>query len=345
MKKVLFFLQYDEMGSSSKYRILIYKKDFDAAYDTKYCPFWSNKYVSKYCKAKKRYIIQIMFSYIINVSKRLFQLYIIAPRYDIIVLQRCIVPGLPFTFLKHLKKKGSRIVFDIDDALHLQRLYMSSQIANDADVVMAGNRQLYDYYKKYNNNVYLIPTIDDNRLYENYKTNTFQNKCIGWIGSFSSIQNFDVILNPLNKIIEKYPEVYVKIISDEIMDYQKLIKNCNFVKWDAKTYLKEMQEFSIGIMPLKENEFNKGKCGFKLVQYLDLGKPVIATDLGENKYIVNEYGYCCIDENDWYNALENILFDEEIYNEITNNIHLQFLDEYGYEKVFDKIAALIVGEY
>lgn len=154
-----------------------------------------------------------------------------------------------------------------------------------------------------------------------------------------------MILNPLNKIIEKHPDVYVKIISDVIMDYQKLIKNCKFVKWNAKTYLEEMQEFSIGIMPLKENEFNKGKCGFKLVQYLDLGKPVIATDLGENRYIVDEYGYCCIDENEWYAALETVLFDEAIYNDMTNNIHVKFLDEYGYEKVLSKITELIEGEH
>lgn len=339
--KVIFFLQYDTIGSSSKYRVLIYKNKFDEAYETKYCYFWDNQYVSEYSKAKKKYLFQILAAYTFNVLKRIWQMVFTVPKYDVLVIQRCMIPYIPISFLTYVKRRGVRIIYDIDDALHLEKGYNCSKIAGQADAVMVGNKLLHDYYKQYNLQTFIVPTVDNNHLYQPFVKDTYEKKCIGWIGSFSTVRNFDIIIKVLNRITEEHSEVYVKIISDEVYEYQEKIHNCKFVPWDADTYLQEMQEFTIGIMPLKESAFNAGKCGFKLIQYLDLEKPVVATDLGENATIVSDYGYICTNEDEWYRALTTLLFDEKTYRKCVANIQSKFLHDYGFDANLQKIMDVI----
>lgn len=339
--KVIFFLQYGSMGSSSKYRILLYKDEFDKRYITKYCYFWDNKYVAKYMANKKKYVFHILLEYMKSMLKRLYHIFFIVPKYDVLVIQRCIIPYIPFTFLNYVKRRGVKIVYDIDDALHLNKKYNCDQIGKSANCVIVGSRALKEHYKTLNMNVKFVPTVDNDLLYESHRKDTFSNKCIGWIGSFSTIQNFELIVEAVNRLIEEKPETYVKIISDDIRGYDKKIKNCKFVKWSGETYKAEMEEFTIGIMPLIDNEFNKGKCGFKLIQYLDLEKPVIASDLGENIFIVRNFGCVCHSSEEWYRYLRKLLFDENYYRECVFNIRNDFINYYGYEKTFEKLDNII----
>lgn len=339
--KIAFFLQYDDLGSSSKYRILLYKDKFDEKYDTKYCCFWSNNYIKKYMLNKRKYVLHIGISYIWNLIKRILQILFIIPKYDVLVIQRCIIPFFKPTLLKYLKKHQVRIVFDIDDALHTDKKYNCIKIAKHADCVIVGSGELQKYYSTICGNVKFIPTVDNDLTYKPYRVDTFENKCIGWIGSFSTIENLSIIVNAVNRIIKEYPDVYVKIISDSSLGYDKKIKNCKFVEWSSDSYLQEMKEFTIGIMPLIDNEFNRGKCGFKLIQYLDLGKPVLASDCGENATIVGDYGKICRDEDEWYKYLKQMLFESAFYRSCTDNIKRDFLKRYGYESTFARLEEYI----
>lgn len=340
-KKLLFLLQYDDLGSSSKYRVLIYKGLFDNDYQTSYSHFWSNRYVSKYMKNKKKYVAQIVFSYLLNFLKRLFIMLFIAKRYDIVFIQRCVFPGVRPFGLKRIKKAGKSIFFDIDDSLHLNSKYFSNKIASLSNVVLTGSQELFNHYKEYNSNVVLIPTIDNDNSYLPFVKNTFKNKCIGWIGSHSTIANLKTISNQLNRFFEKHPDSYLKVISDSSGGLEEFITNFVFSKWDKNTYIDEMSEFSVGIMPLENNEFNKGKCGFKLIQYLDLKKPVVASDVGGNSEIVNNYGFVCRNNDDWFIMLEDLLYNEQTYNNCVANIKNDFLSKYGFFNTYKRIVSLI----
>lgn len=345
MKKLIFFLQYEELGSSSKYRILIYKQKFDQKFKTKYCYFWNNQYVQKYMKNKKKYFFQITFSYVRNFFVRLLQLLFIVPRYDVVVFQRCVIPYMKSgILLRYIKLFGVKIIFDIDDALHIDSKYDCQTIARLADHVSVGSNVLKDYYLTLTEKVRFIPTVDNNQLYEEYKMDTFSKKCIGWIGSHSTIENLELVADAINRLIERHPEVYLKIISDNPADFMQKIKNCKFVAWNKDTYMKEMSEFTIGIMPLKENDFNKGKCGFKLIQYLDLEKPVAASDCGENKTIVHNYGDVCNNEEDWYLSLEKLLFDKKYYEQCIFYIKNDFIEHYGFENNYQKLENIILKD-
>lgn len=340
--KAAFLLQYDSLGSSSKYRILIYKEQLDEKYETKYFHFWSNRYLKKYILNKKKYLLPIALSYIKNVIVRLYQLMFIIPKYDVLVIQRCLVPFMKCTWLlKRLRKKGVKIIYDIDDSLHIDSKYDCDEIARNCDCVMAGNQLLKDYYEKYCKHVEFIPTVDNNLLYEKYKKDTFGNKCIGWIGSAATVPNLELIADTVNKLADEIPDLYLKVIADTPLGFEDKINNFKFVKWDKDTYMQEMSEFTIGIMPLLDNEFNKGKCGFKLVQYLDLCKPVVASDCGENKTIADGYGYVCKSNEEWYNAIKELLKNEEKYRMFEKNINTDFLKKYGFIENFEKIDNVI----
>lgn len=340
MKKLLFLLQYADLGSSTKYRVLIYKNLLEKDYNVRYSYFWPNKYVAKYMLNKKKYAIIIILKYIMSLIKRMFILLFIAPKYDVIFIQRCLYPLVKPFFLKRLARKKIRIIFDIDDALHLDNKYHCDSIATIASCVISGSRELYNHYKTFSNTV-MIPTIDNNELYTSFIKDTFENKCIGWIGSHSTINNLEVLVEPLNKLIDKYPNVKVKVIADGSYGFEKLIKNFSFAKWDKDTYINEMAEFSVGVMPLKDTSFNSGKCGFKLIQYMDLCKPVVASNVGINKEIVSNYGYIAENNNDWFICLEQMLNNKSVYDNLVENIRTSFLNNYGFKENYKKIKRII----
>ena len=178
-------------------------------------------------------------------------------------------------------------------------------------------------------------------MYEPYWGDTFDNKIIGWIGSKTTIDNFDLIIDALNEVTSKHPEVKIAIISNTALDYTERIKNSYLVPWKSDTYLQELSKFSIGIMPLKDNDMNRGKCGFKLIQYLNMKKPVIGSDVGVNGEIIFGNGIVANTTEEWVSALELLLYDENRYQECVKHIETKFFDKYHYEKVLISLLELL----
>jgi glycosyltransferase involved in cell wall biosynthesis len=224
--------------------------------------------------------------------------------------------------------------------VYIEKRDFSDDIAKLSDVVICGNELLEKHYRIYNNNVIVLPTVENTNLFKPYWKDTFSNKTIGWIGSLTTINNLDLIVDTINKVVNVHPEVNFLIISNTALDYDKKIKNCQLVKWNKETYISELSNITIGIMPLKYTEFNQGKCGFKLIQYLNLKKPVIASDVGVNKKIVEAFGVIADKEQEWFDAIENLLMDEEKYRSFEKNIENSFFDKFSYEKNLNTLSAL-----
>ena len=340
MKKICIFTLYPEKGASSKYRFFLYQKDLQAKFKLKIFSFWNDAYVEKYMHYKKKYAARIVFVFLIAFVKRLLQLLFVAPKSDVCFFQKACIPKFRYNHIARLKKKGIRIVFDVDDAVYAVKRDYSDEIAELSDVVICGNEALCSHYKKKNSNVILMPTVENTNLFRPYWKDTKRNKTIGWIGSMSTIDNLDLVVSPINKIVNVHPEVNVLIISNTALDYDKKIKNCRLVKWNKETYISELSNISIGVMPLKNNEVNRGKCGFKLIQYLNLKKPVVASDVGVNKEIVGTCGLLANNEQEWCDAIESLLMDDEKYTRFERNIDNSFFDKYSYEKNLNTLSTL-----
>lgn len=340
-KKLCIFSKYSINGPSSHYRIMIFEDDLRKDYDVEKYVFWNEKYYSTYMSNKIKYIIPIAMQFVINSVKRLWQLYVKAPSCDIIFFQKAIIPGTSFHNLKYLKKRGCKLIIDIDDAIYLRKHDNSNRIAKYMDVIVVGNNDLKEYYKQYSSNVVILPTVEHTPDYLQYWGDTFANRTIVWIGSSSSVDNLDVVIDALNTIMEKHPDVKFKFICNESYGYCNLIPNAQFVRWSPDTVLKELSEATIGIMPLKNTEFNRGKCGFKLIQYLNMGKPVIASNVGVNREVVGTCGVVVNTTKEWYAAIESLLYNEELYRTCEQNIYNVFFKEYGYDVALDKLKCIL----
>jgi len=339
--KLCVFTLYSEKGASSQYRAYIFKKQLEKKYRVKWFSFWNNNYVTKYMHNKKKYALLIAFQFVINIIKRLYQIYFIAPSCDVVFIQKAIIPKFKSTFLGRIKKKNIRIVFDVDDAVYTLSRDNTDRIAKMSSCVICGNNALKKHYRKYCDNCVVIPTVDNTNFYQPYWKDTYQNKIIGWIGSQTTINNFDLIVDALNEITHLHPEVKVMIISNTALDYTKKINNSYLKKWSSKTYMKDLSRITIGIMPLKDNEFTRGKCGFKLIQYLNMKKPVIGSGVGVNKDIIKGNGIVANSKEEWLAALETLLYNKHEYNRCIQNIENNFFEIYHFDNVLNQLFQVI----
>ena len=229
------------------------------------------------------------------------------------------------------------IVLDVDDAVYLEKGDCSNEIAKYCDCVICGNDSLKEHYSKFCKNTIVIPTVEDTRKFKQYIRDTFNNKTIGWIGSKDTVYNIGLVADAINELITRHPDVKFKIISDTAQDFTKKIKNCELILWSEESYIKDMSEFSVGIMPLYDTPHNHGKCGFKLVQYMNLEKPVVASNIGVNLEIVGHGGKAVNTTVEWVTALEELLFNEKTYRICQEYIRKDFLEKYHYNVALEML--------
>lgn len=343
MKKLCVFTLYAEKGASSQYRAYIFKEELEKHFDLTWYTFWNDAYATKYMHNKKKYIIPIIAQYITSCIRRFVQLLFIAPKYDVVFIQKASIPKLKNTFLKRIKNSGTRIVFDVDDAVYAAKNDNSNMIASVADCVVCGNDTLRKHYSEYSSNCVVLPTVENTYKYEKYWTNSCKEKIIGWIGSKTTVDNFDLVIESLNEVTRKHPEVKIAIISNTALDYTDRINNSYLVPWNKETYIEELSKFSIGIMPLKDNEINRGKCGFKLIQYLNMKKPVIGSNVGVNGEIIEGNGIVADSKEEWAEAIEKLLYDPDFYLTCVEHINNTFLKKYHFSIVSRQLIEILNG--
>ncbi len=343
MKKLCVFTLYTEIGASSQYRAYAFRKELEKHFVVQWFPFWNDSCITKYMHNKKKYLFPLAFFYFCAVIKRVYQMLYIAPKSDVVFIQKACIPKIKALFFHRIQKKNVRIVFDVDDAVYLEPKDNSDKIAEAADAVICGNETLKQHYLPLNKNTIILPTVENTSKYRKFWRNTFCEKNIGWIGSKATVPNLEIVVDPINKIMERHPEVHFYIISNDAMDYTKRIKNTSLIRWDKNSYISDMSKFTVGIMPLKNTDYNHGKCGFKLIQCLNMKKPIIATGIGVNTKIVDKNGFLANTAAEWEQALEKLLFEEDLYDNCVKQIENNFFNKYHFGKISDKLVRILNG--
>lgn len=302
---------------SSRYRVYNYIDSFKAAgIDFKYSYFWGEFYFKHVLSSKKVFKKRLMlfFYFPLCILKRYISILRIL-RSDIVHIERDFCPGLPIVgewFIKRILKKI--LIYEYDDAVYLSDIPRgkTNKVIEMADGVIAGNKYLEAHASMSCKNIICIPTSIDTNKYRNEKAlNKFENPAIviGWIGSFSTLKYMELVKRPLSRISKEY-NVEICVVCNKKLVWNSDINITN-ITWTLESYIRALCRFDIGIMPLESTEWEKGKCGFKLIQYMGVGIPVVASSVGVNNEIITNSvnGFVVDSEEEWYNSLSKLIND------------------------------------
>jgi glycosyltransferase involved in cell wall biosynthesis len=254
-------------------------------------------------------------------------------------------------FEKQFKKSKAKIILDFDDAIWLNDVsegnnnlawlknpMKTSEITQLSDMVFVGNSYLADFALQKNKNVKIVPTTIDAFLYKKKSIFKKDNRiCIGWTGSSTTLKHLQLAVPFLKKIKEIYNDkVYFKMISD--VPFHSNEVEFTFCKWSKEKEIEDMSEFDIGIMPLPDDEWAKGKCGFKGLQYMALEIPAIMSPVGVNTDIIENCvnGYLACENEEWVEKLSLLIDSEDLRKKFGVNGRKTVEEKYSFESQKNK---------
>lgn len=229
--------------------------------------------------------------------------------YDLVLFQRELISTL--STLERFTAKPR--IFDVDDAIHLNRGgYAAKRIAELCDLVICGNLSLAEQYSSWTKRVAILPTPVDCAHFSPLPRIYCETPVIGWIGSSSNFRYLMMIEDALLAIVRKHPAVRIRIVADREPPFTTLSsEHVEFVKWSETLELNALRSFDIGLMPLADGEWERGKCSFKMLQYMACGIPYVVSPVGMNKEVLKkgEAGFSADSAADWIEALDALLSD------------------------------------
>jgi len=267
-----------------------------------------------------------------------------AGKYDVIYVYRDAFFFGAF-FEKWLRKKNVKIIYDFDDAIWLMDKNENQGIFNKlkdpaktatitalSDLVIVGNEYLAGYARKFNSNVHIIPSTIDFDRYTSVTKKENDRICIGWTGSFSTIKHFETIIDALKVLKKKYEDkIYFKVIGDAHFENKAL--EIAGEPWNSATEVADLAELDIGVMPLPDNEWTKGKCAMKGLQYMALAIPTVMSPVGVNADIIRDgkNGLLASTHEEWITKLSLLIEDVALRKQIGEEGKVTVKKEYSVE--------------
>ncbi len=240
--------------------------------------------------------------------------------YDFVFIHREATPiGPPVIEWLLAKVWRKKILYDFDDAIWMRdpsSFNRAGRLKNHEKVkrickwsykVIGGNPFICDFARQYNKNVICIPTvIDEHWGNGGIKSHREHRPVLGWTGSFTTLFYLNELVPILQKLEKEFDFDFL-VIADQ--DPKLPLSNYRFIRWRRETEREDLLQLDIGVMPLTDNIWSEGKCGFKLIQYYSLGIPAIASSVGVNTQIISDdsIGYLCKTSEEWEKALHLLI--------------------------------------
>ena len=317
--KILLLSKYSRIGASSRLRMFQYipylEKD---GWNVVVANLLDDLYVSRLYSREKSTI----FDFISYYWKR-FTWLLRASQFDILWVEKEIFPYFPAWAEKILNVCGCKVIVDYDDAIfhnydlsnnRFIKLFLKNKIKSvmrSSSCVVAGNPYLAEYAQRAGaGRTVIIPTVVDATRYTS-KDNVFHDKklVIGWMGSPATQKYVVDIKDALIAVCNKYDAKLMLVGADVSMNTVFSDIDVEVVPWDESTEAEMIRLMDVGIMPLVEGPWENGKCGYKLIQYMACGVPVIASPVGVNISIVDESkcGFLASSVSEWDLHLSHLL--------------------------------------
>ena len=271
--------------------------------------------------------------------------------FDAVLLHKKTLNFLDAFWLRHYAKK---VIYNFDDAI----MYYDKQPERTpsrhkhknpfkrtvklSSLIIAGNTYLAEHAKKFNSNVEILPTGLNTAAYNRCRT---EKKADGkirlvWIGSRSTVKYLAQIVPALEKIGERFDNVVLRMVCDNFFD----LKNMAVEKrpWSLETQYTDLASSDIGLAPLPDDRFTRGKCGFKILQYASAGLPVIVSPVGVNTDLVKTgiNGFVATDINEWVEGLGRLIENPRLIKQMGQN-NLEMVKEYDIEAIGKRFVKLL----
>lgn len=312
-----------DISPSQRYRIeqwepLLRERGVEITYEPFECAELNTLLYQQGKMARKMMLVAQGFARRFEVVKK-------ARDFDLVyILREAALLGPPI-FERLVHKTGVPIVFDFDDAIfvsyrspsngYLSYLKFASKtktICRMASHVMVGNPYLAEYARQVNDHVTVIPTtIDTRRYHVPPEKNSNGPLVIGWTGSHSTVQHLDTLRGALKKLAAQ-DKFCLRVIGTPVYDCPPI--DVEAMRWRAKTEVDDLAPIDIGIMPLPEDKWSKGKCGAKALQFMGMGIPTVCSPVGVNSEIIqdDQNGFLASTEDEWVDKLSRLLRSAEL---------------------------------
>ncbi len=313
--KLLVLSRYDARGASSRLRTLQYIPYLERqAFSVTYRPLFNGSYLDRIYGSSDWLAARARSGKLIAKAIAERSRAVLAARHqDVVWVEKELFPFLPGWFEGALARAGIPYVVDYDDAIFhrydlatppfVRRLlgHKLDPLLSGAFAVTAGNAYLADYARRHGApRVEFIPTVIDISRYGDRPEAKDGEFRIGWIGSPSTAPYLRLIHAPLRRIAAERP-VRLVTVGAPPLDLPGVPLEQH--DWTLDSEARLIESFHIGVMPLSDTPWERGKCGYKLIQYMASGRPVVASPVGVNPQIVgDDVGFLAADETAWLHA-------------------------------------------
>jgi glycosyltransferase involved in cell wall biosynthesis len=213
------------------------------------------------------------------------------------------------------------MIFDFDDAIYLSDTSGANQnfgwlkfpgktatICRLSSRVIAGSRHLAEYARQHNSNVTIVPTSIDTNLYRPVERAPNEKIVVGWTGSSTSQTHLEMFADVLRELLSRR-NVEIRVQSNRRPDLPGL--PFVWLPWSAQTEVQELNGFDIGIKPMPDNPWSRGKCPMKEIQYMSMAIPTVCSAVGASRELIQhgKNGFLASSKEDWLRSLEALIDD------------------------------------
>lgn len=286
-----------------------------------------------------------------RLAKRMITL-LTARRVDVLIVHREAFPFFTPIFEKLVARKATVSVLDVDDAVHfevthgrdwrrfLRRPSEALQYANIFDIITCGNFELMSVYGSKKANVIYAPTCPELAVHEIPSSKESTPYEVVWIGSQSTLPSLCAFLPQIKEALEKTSSKMLVLGGDNVFTIGPT-EQIDVARWSRENELNALVNSRVGIMPLPDTEWERGKSGYKAILYMCAGLAAIVSPIGFNKTLCEQYGAIACEDAAWVDVLADML---ENLRQVSEPQLARIRSDFNPEKVAADIIKAIQDE-
>ncbi|MGE0756564.1 MAG: glycosyltransferase family 4 protein [Pirellulaceae bacterium] len=269
---------------------------------------------------------------------------------DVVFIERELFDNDSWDMEDRFRRSAARVVLDLDDAVFLRYPEKMDRLARQADVVIAGNPWIARWAHERTDRCVVIPTgVELARFPVRPLFVTHREPVIGWIGTTGNLAYLEAVAPALRALARRHA-YELRIVAPEwklppAVDLTGV--RVRYIPWHPDREVQELHQFDIGIMPLfRDREWDRYKCPTKLIQYMSIGIPAVATPTGFTGEVLTHGsdGFYAADAKQWEDHLANLLVDESLRRRVGLIARRTVAEKYCVETNWPLLAAALRGE-